>query len=95
VHPSNLTHPKTRNFAAVLFRRQSSKPRKNPATDKTADLFLSLQQGEREAIRAKLLECLASENEARVRSKIADAVAELARQHTDEGEIRIACLNRD
>lgn len=74
----------TRTFAAVLFRRQSSKPRKSPS-GQTADAFLTINQSEREAIRAKLLQCLAKEGEPSVRSKIGDAVAELARQHTDEG----------
>lgn len=75
----------TRNFAAVLFRRQSSKPRKDAATGNTRDLFLTLQQAEREAIRAKLLQCLSTETDSSVRSKIGDAVAELGRQHTSEG----------
>ena len=74
----------TRTFAAVIFRRQSSKPRKTPS-GQTADLFLTLQPAEREAIRAKLLQCLANEADASVRGKVGDAVAELARQHTDEG----------
>ncbi|KAF2278420.1 ARM repeat-containing protein [Westerdykella ornata] len=63
----------------------SSKHRKDPSSGATREMFLTLQQAEREAIRAKLLQCLATENEAQVRSKIGDAVAELARQHTDEG----------
>jgi hypothetical protein len=46
---------------------------------------LTLQQGEKEAIRAKLLACLQSESLPFVRNKIGDAVAELARQYTDEG----------
>ncbi|KAF2018443.1 ARM repeat-containing protein [Aaosphaeria arxii CBS 175.79] len=73
----------TRIFAAVLFRRQSSKPRKD-ANGQTRDLFLTLQQAERDAIRAKLLQCLSTENDGTVRGKIADAIAELGRQHTDE-----------
>jgi hypothetical protein len=68
----------------VLFRRQSSKPRKAPS-GQTSDLFLTLQDAEREAIRAKLLGCLSKETDNSVRSKVGDAVAELARQHTDEG----------
>lgn len=82
-----LTHDgtQTRNFAAVIFRRQSSKPRKD-ASGNARDLFLTLQQPEREAIRGKLLQCLASETDNSVRSKIGDAVAEIGRQHTDEGE---------
>ncbi|KAF9731375.1 hypothetical protein PMIN06_010057 [Paraphaeosphaeria minitans] len=74
----------TRTFAAVIFRRQSSKPRKTP-NGQTADVFLTLNQPEREAIRARMLQCLGKEQDPSVRSKIGDAVAELARQHTDEG----------
>jgi importin-5 len=84
--------PQTRTFAAVIFRRQSSKPRKT-ASNQTADLFLTLEPAEREAIRAKLLGCLAKETDASVRSKVGDAVAELARQHTDEGEQYPALLH--
>jgi hypothetical protein len=76
----------TRTFAAVIFRRQSSKPRKS-ASGQTADLFLTLNEAERDAIRAKLLGCLTNETDNSVRSKVGDAVAELARQHTDEGNI--------
>lgn len=50
-------------------------------------MFLTLQPPEREAIRAKLLQCLANEADNSVRSKVGDAVAELARQHTDEGRL--------
>ncbi|KAF2443953.1 importin subunit beta-3 [Karstenula rhodostoma CBS 690.94] len=74
----------TRTFAAVIFRRQSSKPRKT-ASGQTVDAFLTLNQPEREAIRARMLQCLGKEQDTSVRSKIGDAVAELARQHTDEG----------
>ncbi len=77
----------TRAFAAVILRRQSSKPRKT-ASGQTADLFLTLNPAEREAIRAKLLGCLATETDASVRGKVGDAVAELARQHTDEGSLQ-------
>jgi len=49
----------------------------------------------REAIRAKLLECLASETVSTVRGKIADAVAELARQHTDESNFTRATMHKD
>jgi hypothetical protein len=34
-----------------------------------------------------MLQCLGKEQETSVRSKIGDAVAELARQHTDEGTV--------
>ena len=85
-HEVLTNSPQTRTFAAVLFRRQSSKPRRDPDSGKAVDLFLTLKQAEREAIRAKLLQCLSAETDSRVRSKVADAVAELARQHTDECE---------
>ncbi|KAF2751651.1 ARM repeat-containing protein [Sporormia fimetaria CBS 119925] len=77
--------PSTRKFAAVLFRRQCSKARKDPETEQSRDMFLTLPEAERHVIRAKLLECLSSETDSTVRSKVGDAVAELARQHTDEG----------
>lgn len=80
-----LTPPQqTRTFSSVIFRRVSSKTKKT-ASGGTADLFLTLNEAEREAIRAKLLHCLATETDSSVRTKIGDAVAELARQHTDEG----------
>ncbi|KAF2500302.1 ARM repeat-containing protein [Lophium mytilinum] len=78
--------PSTRSYSAVLFRRIATRARKDPNSSQTRDLFLTLQQGEREAIRAKLLACLQSENLPFVRNKIGDAVAEIARQYTDEGE---------
>lgn len=54
---------------------------------------MTLQAPEREAIRAKLLQCLANEADNSVRSKVGDAVAELARQHTDEGRTLFATLH--
>jgi hypothetical protein len=49
-------------------------------------LFLTLIPPQREAIRNKLLQALNSETSATVRNKTADAVAEIARQYTDDGE---------
>ncbi|PVI07059.1 importin subunit beta-3 [Periconia macrospinosa] len=72
------------NFAAVIFRRISSKPRKAPNNPKTLDAFLTLNEPQRDAIRARILQCLGKEQDPLVRNKIADAVAELARQHTEE-----------
>ncbi|KAF2869193.1 armadillo-type protein [Massariosphaeria phaeospora] len=74
----------TRTFAAVLFRRQASKPRKT-SRDTTGELFLTLPEEQRDVIRAKLLHCLGTETDPSVRSKIADTVADLGRMHTDEG----------
>ena len=50
----------------------------------TRELFLTLQVAQRNAIRGKLLQSLASETVPSVRNKVADAIAEIARQYTDE-----------
>ena len=76
---------KTRSFAAVLFRRISTKTRKNPETNVTKELFMTLQEPQKIAIRDKLLQCLENETVANIRNKIGDAVAEIARQYSDEG----------
>jgi len=73
-----------RSFAAVIFRRIASKPRKNDAGE-TVDMFISLNKDQAIVIRQKLLECLASEAARQVRNKISDAVAEVARQYTEVG----------
>ncbi|KAK8243541.1 armadillo-type protein [Phyllosticta capitalensis] len=77
----------TRSFASVLFRRISVRNRKDPATDQTKELFLTLPEPQRNAIRAKMLQCLEGEQSSAVRNKIGDAVAELARQYTEEGNV--------
>jgi hypothetical protein len=73
-----------RSFAAVLFRRQASKSQKTP-TGESKEMFLLLSSDARLAIRSKLLECLAGEQINHVRNKISDAIAEIARQYTDNG----------
>ncbi|ESU14277.1 hypothetical protein FGSG_13254 [Fusarium graminearum PH-1] len=75
----------TRSFAAVIFRRIASKTRKNDAGE-SMDLFLSLTKDQAAVIRQKLLETLAAESDRLVRNKISDAVAELARQYTENGD---------
>jgi len=75
----------TRSFAAVLFRRIASKARKNPGNDDSKEMFGTLQNAVKEAVRAKLLECLQNETLLHVRHKVGDAVAEIARQYTDSG----------
>jgi hypothetical protein len=77
----------TRNFAAVIFRRVAIKTRKvgNSQNSQLKDLFITLKEPERNAIQAKLLQALASESTPSVRNKVSDAVAELARQYTEEG----------
>lgn len=80
-----------RAFAAVLFRRIATRIRKEPNSEVSEDLFWSLQDPQKQAIRAKLLECLASEADTGVRNKIGDAVAEVARQYTAVGK---TCFTR-
>ncbi len=74
-----------RSFAAVLFRKQASKSRKNPVTNESKDLFFSLSNDAKVAIRQQILQCLATEQVSHVRNKIGDAIAEIARQYTDNG----------
>lgn len=76
----------SRSFAAVLFRRIATKTRKLPGTEESKELFLTLLQPQKIAIRQKLLECLQNETLPQVRHKIGDAVAEVARQYADDGE---------
>ena len=74
----------------MLFRRISNRTRKDPASSEqspvTKELFLTLIAPHREAIRNKLLQALNSESSGTVRNKTADAVAEIARQYTDDGK---------
>jgi hypothetical protein len=71
-----------RSFAAVIFRRIASKTRKTPASD-NVDTFISLGKDQAFAIRERLLGTLASEPDKAVRNKISDAVAEIARQYSE------------
>ncbi|MDI1484996.1 MAG: importin subunit beta-3 [Ramalina farinacea] len=79
-----VARPDTRSFAAVLFRKVATKNRK--IGDEPQELFLTLPQQQKEVIRQKLLECLQSEPEKQVRHKIGDAVAEIAREYSDQNE---------
>ncbi|CAG7994383.1 unnamed protein product [Penicillium olsonii] len=76
----------TRAFAAVLFRRIATKTRKDPASGDAKEVFSSLPTEQRVAIREKIVTCLSSETVNDVRKKIGDALAEVARQYTDNGE---------
>lgn len=49
------------------------------------DVFYSLAKDQAAVIRQKLLETLGTEPDRTVRNKISDAVAEVARQYTDNG----------
>lgn len=75
----------TRSFAAVIFRRIASKTRKVESGN-AVDIFYSLSAEQAHAIRQKLLETLGAESDKLVRNKISYAVAEIARQYTDNGQ---------
>ncbi|KAI9889153.1 MAG: hypothetical protein M1814_005744 [Vezdaea aestivalis] len=75
-----------RSFAAVVFRRIASKTQKDPIKNETKELFLTLQSNHKTDIRAKLIECLTAETNKSVRKKTSDAIAEIARQYTDDEE---------
>lgn len=83
--PSN-NPTQIRSFAAVIFRRIASKSRKNEKGE-NVDIFVSLPKDQAAVIRQKLLEILTTEAERGVRNKISDAVAEVARQYTESGEL--------
>lgn len=88
-----ISPPKqTRAFSSVLFRRIATKTRKDPATGEAKEVFLSLPNEQRVAIREKLVVCLTTESVLDVRKKVGDAVAEVARQYTDNG-MRIITLD--
>ncbi|OAQ66687.1 importin beta-3 subunit [Pochonia chlamydosporia 170] len=74
-----------RSFAAVIFRRIASKTRKVESGN-NVDIFYSLAKDQAAVIRQKLLETLGTEPDRTVRNKISDAVAEVARQYTDNND---------
>ncbi|KAI0475178.1 ARM repeat-containing protein [Xylariaceae sp. FL0804] len=79
------TDSSLRSFAAVIFRRIASKTRK---TDKgeNAEMFVSLPHEQASVIRSKLLETFGTESDRMVRNKIGDAVADVARQYSENNE---------
>lgn len=87
------TNPlQTRSFAALLFRRISSKTRKLD-NGQTVEVFQAISKDQAAVIRQKLLETLGSETDRAVRNKIGDAVAEIARQYNETGKSGI-CFSR-
>jgi importin-5 len=60
--------------------------RKNPQTGNQKEIFQLLQAPQKNAIRAKLLQCWETESLMHVRNKIGDAVAEVARQYSEDSE---------
>lgn len=79
-----------RASAAVIFRRVASKARKDPASNDSKELFLTLSNDAKVPIRSGLLQCLASEQVSHVRNKVGDAIAEIARQYTDNSRFDLA-----
>lgn len=69
-----------------MFRRLSTRARKDTRGE-TKELFSSLPNEQKTVIRAKILACFNTEQVASARNKIGDAVAEIARQYVDVGEI--------
>lgn len=64
----------------------STKTRRSNGEDpESKEQFMMLQPQQKAAIRQKLLECLQGERLPDVRHKIGDAVAEIARQYSDNG----------
>ena len=68
----------------MLFRRIATRTSKDNNDGKQKETFLQLSVLQRTEIRTRLLESHANETRSPVRNKIADAVAEIARQYTDE-----------
>jgi hypothetical protein len=54
-------------------------------TNEAKELFSTLNREQKLIIRQKLVTCLTNESANDVRRKIGDAVAEIARQYTDNG----------
>ena len=70
-----------------MFRKMSTKTRRvNGESGDSKEQFLLLQAQQKQIIRQKLLDCLQGETLPHVRHKIGDAIAEIARQYTDDGE---------
>ena len=58
---------------------------KDPNSTESKELFFTLMQEQRLAIREKLLQSLNSETVAHVRNKVGDAIAEVAGQYAERG----------
>jgi len=78
------TEDGTRSFSAVIFRRIATRTTKDPNSGENKEVFLTLNNEYKVQIRDKLLQAYAAERSKAVRHKIADAVAEIARQYTDD-----------
>jgi hypothetical protein len=63
----------------------ATKTRKDPASNESKELFMTLTPDQKTTIRQNLVGCLGTETLTPVRNKIGDAVAEIARQYTDNG----------
>ncbi|KAF2723421.1 ARM repeat-containing protein [Polychaeton citri CBS 116435] len=73
-----------RAYAPVLFRRIATRTSKDPTSGESKETFLRLNPAARNEIRTKLLHSHANETTNSTRRKVADAIAEVARQYNDE-----------
>ena len=71
----------------------STKTRKVPNKTEPTELFMTLQDPQKVLIREKLLQCMQTETIGHVRNKIGDAVAEIARQYSDDGQYQYVSLS--
>lgn len=69
----------------MIFRRIASKTRKTDKGD-NAEIFISLPPEQAQVIRHRVLETLAHESDRLVRNKIGDAVADVARQYSENSQ---------
>lgn len=63
----------------------ATRTRKEPDSELSNEVFMTLTSDQQLAIRSKLLEALANETNDNARNKIGDAVAEIARQYVAQG----------
>lgn len=79
----------------MIFRRVASKARKDPTSNDSKELFLTLSPEAKLPIRSGLLQCLADEQVAHVRNKVGDAIAEIARQYTDNSRLLFTMMQEN
>lgn len=74
----------------------ATKQAKVPPEGESKELYISFPEAVQATIKGILLQALAEEQDASARNKLGDAVAELARQHVDDGmEQRIIICDRE
>lgn len=76
----------------MIFRRIASKTRKTDKGENT-EIFISLPSEQAQVIRHRVLESLANESDRLVRNKVGDAVADIARQYSENGQSTLLSLS--